>query len=177
MKINILLLALLASFTNCKPGKKIKEEQSTLKKPNVVLIVVDDLGWTDLSDAGSDYYQTPNVDNLMKEGMKFTNGYSACTVCSPSRAALLSGKYPANLNCTDWISGHEMPWAKLAIPEWIHFLDNDEVTLAEFLQADGYNTIHLGKWHLGDEEKYWPEHQGFEVNIGGYAKGRPLCFL
>ncbi|MCG6188617.1 sulfatase [Maribellus maritimus] len=146
---------------------------SIAKKPNVVLIVVDDLGWTDLGYSGSDFYLTPNIDKLATEGMVFTNGYASCTVCSPSRAAIMSGKYPATLNCTDWISGHKMPWAKLAIPKWTQHLDENEITLAESLKADNYNTVHLGKWHLGEEEKYWPENQGFDVNIGGYKQGSP----
>ena len=93
-----LLLLLLIFIVSCNSAKE--------GKPNVVLFVVDDLGWTDLSSYGSDLYQTPNVDRLAKNGMLFTDAYATCTVCSPSRASIMTGKYPARINCTDWISGH-----------------------------------------------------------------------
>ncbi len=139
---------------------------------NVVLVLVDDMGWTDLGCQGSDLYQTPHVDRLAKEGMRFTNGYSACTVCSPTRAAVMTGKYPARLHITDWIHGHNKPKAKLRPPEWTHFLPLEETTIAEALKAKGYATCHIGKWHLG-EEKHWPDKQGFDHNIGGYHRGQP----
>ena len=142
-------------------------------RPHVVLFVVDDLGWSDGSAFGSDLYQTPNLDQLVIDGVMFTNAYSACTVCSPSRASLMTGKYPANINCTDWITGHEKPYAKLKVPEWTMFMDTSEYTLAEALSDEGYQTIHLGKWHLGEDEIYWPENQGFDINIGGHAGGSP----
>ncbi|WP_303317219.1 sulfatase [Flavivirga abyssicola] len=143
------------------------------KKPNVILFVVDDLGWTDLSSFGSDLYQTPNVDKLVANGVKFTNAYASCTVCSPSRSSIMTGKYPARINCTDWIAGHQKPFAKMKVPDWTKQVNLDEITLAEALKNEGYNTIHLGKWHLGEEDKYWPENQGFDINIGGWAKGAP----
>jgi len=164
MKDRLLMLLLTAViFSSC----------TKFKKPNVVLIVVDDLGWTDVGIYGSDFYQTPNVDKLAEEGIRFTNGYAACTVCSPTRASIMSGRYPATINCTDWISGHKKPWAKMAIPNWTQYLAEEEITLAESFKADNYNTVHIGKWHLGEEEKYWPENQGFDVNIGGYSVGAP----
>lgn len=141
--------------------------------PNIVFILVDDLGWTDLSVSGSDYYQTPNVDQLAKEGMMFTNAYSACTVSSPTRASILTGKYPAKLHLTDWIEGWKADNTKLQIPQWTMYLPQEEVTLAEIFRDAGYRTGHFGKWHLGKDEKYWPENQGFEVNVGGWAKGSP----
>ena len=85
-------------------------------RPNVIVILVDDLGWTDLGCYGNDFHETPHIDRLAKDGMRFTNGYSACTVCSPTRAALLTGQYPARLHVTDWIAGHKRPFAKLACP-------------------------------------------------------------
>lgn len=142
-------------------------------RPNIVLIVVDDLGWTDLGCYGSDLYQTPAIDRLAKGGIRFTDGYAACTVSSPSRAALMTGKYPARLHCTDWIAGHEKPYAKLNVPDWTKYMSQDEYTLAEALADNGYTTLHVGKWHLGEGEKYWPEHQGFSVNIGGWDVGAP----
>lgn len=146
---------------------------SNPKKPNIILFVVDDMGWTDVACFGSDLHETPNIDKLASSGMKFTNAYASCTVCSPTRASIMTGKYPARLHCTDWIDGHKKPFAKMKIPNWTMYLDLDEVTLAEALKADGYNTIHLGKWHLGEDEKYWPTNQGFDVNIGGYSAGGP----
>lgn len=143
------------------------------KQPNIILFVVDDLGWTDLSCYGSDLYQTPNVDQLARTGMRFTDAYAACTVCSPSRSSLMTGKYPARTNCTDWISGHKRPFAKMKIPDWTQFMAEEEVTLAEVLKNAGYSTIHIGKWHLGEEERYWPENQGFDTNIGGWSVGAP----
>src|SRR6266568_5927425 len=85
-------------------------------QPNVILILADDLGWTDLSCYGSDLYETPHIDRLARDGMKFTHAYSACTVCSPTRASIISGRYPAELHLTDWIAGHDRPKAKLRIP-------------------------------------------------------------
>jgi len=147
------------------------------QKPNVVLIVVDDFGWTDLHCYGSDFYESPNVDKLAASGLKFTQAYAACTVCSPSRAALMTGKYPARLHITDWIAGHKKPYAKLLPPDWTMYLPLQETTIAELLKTKGYATASIGKWHLGDDEKYYPEHQGFDVNIGGYYKGAPVSYF
>ncbi len=141
--------------------------------PNVVLILIDDMGQRDLSCYGSEFYQTPNIDQLAEEGVKFENGYAACTVSSPSRAAIMTGKYPARLRLTDWIAGWNYPYAKLNIPDWCQYLPLEEQTIAEQLKEVGYQTWHVGKWHLGDDEKYWPENQGFDINIGGWAKGSP----
>ena len=146
---------------------------SAQKKPNIVLLLVDDLGWADVGCYGSDLYETPNIDKLAKQGMKFTNGYAACTVCSPSRASILTGKYPARLHLTDWIEGYNKPYAKLLPPEWTKFLPTAEVTVAEILKKQGYATASIGKWHLGDDIKYYPEHQGFDINIAGTYQGQP----
>jgi arylsulfatase A-like enzyme len=149
--------------------------------PNVVVILVDDMGQTDLSCYGSRFYETPHIDQLAKDGVRFANGYSACTVCSPTRAALLTGKYPARLHLTDWIAGHERPKAKLKIPDWQKFLPFEEITLAEQFKAAGYATASIGKWHLtpglkeGDEA-YYPEKHGFDLNVGGYARGQPPSY-
>lgn len=143
------------------------------ERPNIVLFLVDDLGWTDLSSYGSRLYQTPNVDQLASEGVKFTDAYAACTVCSPTRASILTGKSPARINCTDWISGHQKPFAKFNVPDWTRHIRDEDVTLAEALKKIGYSTIHIGKWHLGEEEKHWPEYHGFDQNIGGWKMGMP----
>ncbi|MCX6919462.1 MAG: sulfatase [Verrucomicrobia bacterium] len=152
------------------------------RPPNVIVILVDDFGVTDLSCYGSRLYETPNVDKLAKDGVRFTEGYSACTVCSPTRSALLTGKIPARLHVTDWIPGESHPKAKLKIPDWQKFLPFEEVTLAEQLTAAGYATASIGKWHLtpglekGDEA-YYPDKHGFDLNIGGYHRGQPPSYF
>ncbi|WP_082026564.1 sulfatase [Flammeovirga sp. OC4] len=147
--------------------------QEDQKQPNIVFFFVDDMGIKDLSCYGSDFHQSPNIDKLASTGMKFTNAYAACTVCSPSRAALMTGQYPARLRITDWIDGWFMPYASMKIPEWQLFLPSESKTLPEELRKNGYKTIHVGKWHLGDEEKDWPLSHGFDVNIGGWKAGSP----
>ena len=142
-------------------------------QPNVIFILVDDMGWKDLGVYGSDYHQTPHIDRFASDGVVFTNGYSACTVSSPTRASVMTGKYPAKLHITDWIEGHKFPKAKLKVPDWTMYLPYQETTMAEALSAAGYTTAHVGKWHLGELEKDWPEHHGFDINIGGWAKGAP----
>ena len=157
-------------------------ETAPVRHPNVIVILVDDMGQTDLSCYGSKFYETPHVDQLAKDGVRFANGYSACTVCSPTRAALLTGKYPARLHITDWIAGHDRPKAKLKIPDWQKFLPFEEITLAEQFKSAGYATASIGKWHLtpglkeGDES-YYPQKHGFDLNIGGYARGQPPSYV
>lgn len=144
--------------------------------PNVILFLIDDLGWTDLSCYGSTFYETPHIDRLAAGGLRLTSGYAACTVCSPTRAAVLTGKYPARLHLTDWITGHQRPHAKLKVPAWRQYLPLEETTLAELLAARGYVTCHVGKWHLGDEP-CWPTAQGFHFNIGGNHRGQPPSYF
>ena len=148
-------------------------------RPNIVFILADDFGWRDVSYdvgygySGSGYYETPNIDRLAAQGMRFTDAYAACPVCSPTRASIMTGKYPARIHLTDWINGHNRPDAKLKIPDWTHYMRLEEVTIAEALKAVGYKTCHVGKWHLGDDPIYWPEYQGFDVNKGGWKAGSP----
>jgi len=146
-------------------------------RPNVIVILVDDMGWTDLGCYGSDLFQTPNIDRLAKDGLRFTNAYAACTVCSPTRAAMMTGKYPARLHVTDWIPGHGRQDAKLLVPDWTQYLPREEVTLAEALKEAGYATGLIGKWHLGSQEEGWPDKHGFDVNLGGYHKGQPPSYF
>jgi arylsulfatase A-like enzyme len=147
------------------------------KRPNVIFILIDDLGWTDLGSFGSDLYETPNLDQLCRRGMKFTNNYAACTVCSPTRAAIMTGKYPARLHITDWIPGTKRPRAKLTVPLWTQYLPREEVTIAEALRKAGYVTCHIGKWHLGNQEQGWPDKHGFDFNFGGYERGSPPSYF
>lgn len=167
--ISLILIYVLAGC-NTSTNTKVSPEE---KKPNVILILVDDLGWTDLGSFGSDLYQSPHIDKLASEGVKFTSSYSACTVCSPTRASIVTGKYPARLHVTDWIEGHKYPWAKLNVPDWTMYLDAKEYTMAEAFKDAGYKTAHFGKWHLGEKEENWPEYHGFDLNIGGWKKGAP----
>ena len=151
--------------------------------PNFLILLVDDLGWTDLGCFGSDYYETPNIDELAADGIRFTHGYAACTVCSPTRAALMTGMYPGRTNVTDWIPGHQRPRAKLRPPDWTMKLEHRHTSLAEALGATGYRTAHVGKWHLMPRYEpevmmdYAPEHHGFERNIGGNEWGAPGSYF
>jgi len=161
--------------------------------PNVILIVVDDMGWMDLSCQGSDYYKTPNIDRIAQEGMRFTNGYAACAVCSPTRAALQTGRYPARIGVTDWIRSlfqrgklgtpEKNPTEyvggknrKLLCPPNPFWMEHDEVTVAEVLGSHGYKTAYIGKWHLGDEAWY-PPGQGYDENRGGCDYGQPPSYF
>jgi arylsulfatase A len=148
----------------------------SVRPPNVVFFLIDDLGFTDLGCMGSKLYETPHIDRLATQGMKFNHAYSACTVCSPTRAAVLTGKYPARLHVTDWIAGHKRPFAKLKIPDWTMHLPLEETTLAEVLKSHGYATASVGKWHLGNQG-FEPTVQGFDVNIGGTQAGSPPSYF
>ena len=152
---------------------------SASERTNVVFFLVDDLGWTDLGCFGSSFYDTPHVDGLARSGMKFTNAYAACPVCSPTRASILTGKYPSRTGITDYINagGGNQPgkWrrnTKLLPAAYKDRMAHKEVTLAEALKEAGYATFFAGKWHLGPEG-FWPESQGFDVNRGGITRGGP----
>ena len=145
---------------------------SSGRPPNFVFILVDDLGWTDLGCSGSKFYETPNIDALAKQGVRFTDAYAASPVCSPTRAAIMTGKHPARLGITDWIPGLRPPGRKLVGPPIPDHLPLDEVTIAEALKQAGYATFIAGKWHLGGEGCF-PEQQGFDANKGGHHRGSP----
>ncbi len=161
---------------------------------NFIIITVDDLGWMDLSCYGSRYYETPHLDRLAAQGMKFTDAYAACAVCSPTRAAIMTGRYPARLGLTDWIhhldrealvaAGTQknsreylkIPGKTLLCPPNPYWLELAEITLAEALKEGGYRCAHVGKWHLGPD--FWfPDKQGFDVNIGGCEIGQPPTYF
>jgi arylsulfatase A len=142
-------------------------------RANIVLILIDDMGWRDLGCTGSDLYRTPHIDALARGGMRFTQAYAAAPMCSPTRASILTGQHPARLGLTDWLPGRrDMPSQKLLRPQIIDHLPADSITLAEALKQRGYRTAHIGKWHLGAGE-HGPEKNGFDVNIGGTQAGSP----
>lgn len=143
-------------------------------KPNIIFILADDLGVSDLGCTGSTFYETPNLDRLAREGMRFTQAYAACPVCSPTRAAAMTGKYPQRTGITDFIGGYRKG-RLLPAPNADH-LALEEVTIAEALKSAGYITAHIGKWHLG-KANYFPEKQGFDLNIGGCEKGHPPSYF
>ncbi|WP_366184035.1 sulfatase [Flavobacterium ovatum] len=147
-------------------------------KPNVVFLLVDDVGWGDFGCYGSQFYETPNIDKLASQGMLFNNAYAACTVCSPSRAAILTGCYPARLHLTDWIAGHKRPYDKLAVPDWKMKIDHERTVLPEAMKEAGYTTAFFGKWHLmpegqADFDQHYPTDHGFDTNVGGRDWGQP----
>ena len=147
------------------------------RRPNVIVIVADDLGWADLACYGSRYHETPSLDRLAREGVRFTQGYAACPVCSPTRAALLTGKYPARLHLTDWLPGRpDMSAQRLLRPPFRQELPLEESTLAELLHAAGYATASIGKWHLGGAG-FEPQKQGFDLNVAGDAAGSPRSYF
>lgn len=150
-------------------GRLAEGSETTTDRPNIVFLLADDLGWTGLGCFGSDLYETPHLNQLAETGMKFTNAYSACTVCSPSRASIMTGMYPARLRLTDFIAGQNRPFAQLQIPEWTKGLNHSYVTIAEALRNDGYQTAHVGKWHLHhagrNPDDYGPTQHGFDVDI------------
>jgi arylsulfatase A len=146
-------------------------------RPNVVLIVADDLGWRDVGCYGSTYHKTPHIDRMAKDGARFTEFYAACPVCSPTRASLLTGRYPQRCNITDWLPGRaDNSNQKLKRPVIDQQLPLGEVTLAEAFKGAGYATGLIGKWHLGGEG-FGPEKQGFDVNIGGDHTGTARSYF
>jgi arylsulfatase A len=154
-------------FTSgCNTSKEVQ-------KTNVILILADDLGWSQLGCYGSDFYKTPNIDKLAGNGMKFTSAYAAAAVCSPTRASLFTGKYPARLHITDFIAGNDRKYP-LQQPDWQKFLPLEEITIAEVLKENGYNTAIFGKWHLSisktppESLDYNPDKQGFDESFITY---------
>lgn len=149
--------------------------------PNILLIVVDDLGYSDLHCYGNELVDTPHIDRLAADGIRFTTAYASCTVCSPTRAALMTGRNPVSVDITDWIPGRQdsrggpRPHEKFVVPRFNQHLPLDEITLAEKLKEAGYTTASIGKWHLGGEG-FLPSDQGFDLNVAGYAKGSPPSY-
>lgn len=144
------------------------------RPPNIIFILIDDMGWMDLSCQGSAFYETPNIDRLARQGMRFTSAYASCPVCSPTRASIMTGQYPARVGITNYIPGRETGRV-LDVP-YLHYLPRTHKTVAAALREGGYRTWHVGKWHLGNRP-YWPQHHGFDVNIGGWEGGGPRAYF
>lgn len=158
-------------------GHCVTSRAAEPKRPNILFILIDDLGWADVGCFGSKFYQTPNIDKLARQGMRFTDAYAACAVCSPTRASIMTGKYPARLHLTDWIAGEgDSPNHALLVPKWRKFLPLEEVTIAEALKPAGYTCASIGKWHLGPPE-FYPQHQGFDLNVAGGNIGHPASYF
>lgn len=177
-----LMLVSLSFFliaTGCNSGGTFADSP-----PNIVVILADDLGAYQLGCMGSEYYRTPNIDTLAARGIRFTQAYAAASVCSPTRAAILTGKYPARLRLTNFIPGNGSEGKLLSVPDWQKYLPLEEVTLAEALKAHGYRTAIFGKWHLSREKtpplslEHGPEKQGFDGSFTTYkpAQGMPLGY-
>lgn len=165
----LIWLILAATISACTAPSSEKKE-----KKNIVFILADDLGYAQLGCYGSDYYETPNIDKLASEGMRFTNAYAACPVCSPTRASLMTGKYPARLHLTDFIAGNNNTGYPLTQPNWQKFLPLEEKTFAEILKDEGYQTAIFGKWHLSEDKTppeslpFNPDKQGFDETFITY---------
>jgi len=170
------LILFISIFFSCNP---IYKDKRVLKRPNVLFILADDYGYHDLSISGSKFYETPNIDRIAQEGMIFTDGYATCQVCSPSRASIMTGKFPARHGITDWIGAptgeqwrNSGRFNQLLPPEYIHHLPFEYTTLPEAMKEAGYKTFFAGKWHLGSKGS-WPEDHGFDINKGGWDVGSP----
>ena len=164
-------LAAAAALSQCGTNS-MSAERRKAARPNIVLMLVDDLGYGDFACYGNKFHETPNVDQLAREGMMFTNAYAAAPVCSPSRAGIMTGQAPARLNLTQWIPGVIYPYKKLTEPEIALHLPKGIPTLGSELKALGYQTASIGKWHLGSEG-FYPENFGFDVNVAGDNHGHP----
>jgi len=192
---NILLpiIAFFALITFFHSLDAAETSQQANAKPNVIVVLVDDLGWADLGCYGSVFFETPQLDRMAKDGMLFTNAYAACAVCSPTRTALQTGLNPARVGITDWIRGKfqggiippdgknpsgyaDDPKRKLLCPENKLFMETEYLTIAKHLKAAGYTTCHIGKWHLG-REGAMPTDHGYDINIAGCDLGQPPSYF
>jgi len=149
------------------------------QKPNVILFLIDDFGWAVLNVTGSTFYETPNVNQLAAEGVLFTDAYAASPVCSPTRASIMSGKYPSRIGMSylAGTSGARGPNYRLIPPDVVGNVPHEDITLPEALREHGYITAHIGKWHLQGHGEHgnanYPEKHGFDVNIAGHRAGQP----
>jgi len=150
--------------------------ETPAEPPNIVFLLVDDLGAMDIGAFNPDtFYETPNVDRLAAGGVRFTRGYAANPVCSPTRYSIMTGRYPTRVGATNYFAGRRQE--KYAPAPLNDRMPLEEYTLAEALRDGGYSTAFLGKWHLGPTEEFWPLAQGFEVNVGGHRGGMPRSYF
>lgn len=160
----VALLSLVGAQIGCSPSEP--------KRPNVVVFLVDDLGYMDIGANNPDcFYETPHIDGLASTGVRFTDGYAANPVCSPTRYALITGKYPSRVDATNFFSGKRSGTFNPAPLN--NNMPLDEITIAQALKEKGYATLFAGKWHLGESEEYYPQNRGFDINIGGHSRGGP----
>lgn len=178
MKLLRLTFIMFIFFVSCK-SKQNAKENVVLKKPNIIFILVDDLGLKDLSFTGSKFYETPQIDKLASQSFVFTQGYAGSRVCSPSRATIMTGKFTARHGITDWIGAKSgTDWRttnrqdKMLPADYVINLPQAEVTIAETMKTNGYTTFFAGKWHLGNDTSY-PKQHGFDINVGGWESGSP----
>jgi arylsulfatase A-like enzyme len=156
----------LAGAALCLREGPLSAAETQVSKPNFIFILIDDMGWADLACYGSSFYETPHLDRLATQGVRFTDGYASCPVCSPTRASVMTGKYPARLHLTNFLVGKRWPPNSPILPvKWQLHLPPEEVTIAEALRAAGYATCHVGKWHLNEGKLATPGQQGFEVCV------------
>jgi arylsulfatase A-like enzyme len=180
MKQHIILLSLLLSLLlSCKANQKESVAETKVETKNVLFILADDYGYNDMSFRNNTFYETPNIDHIAQESTVFNNGYATCQVCSPSRASIMNGKFPARHGITEYIGAPEgEDWrekkrhTKLLPATYNHHLNHEDTTLPEALKEAGYRTFFAGKWHLGDKGS-WPEDHGFDVNVAGWDAGGP----
>ncbi len=152
---------LLTACFLLQPGVLMANTGENAPKPNFLFLLVDDLGWADLGCYGSTFHETPHLDRLAKEGVRFTDAYTAASICSPTRASLMTGKHPVRVDITDWIPGSSGQGHRMKTPQDTHQLALEEVTIAEALKEGGYSTFYTGKWHLGGKA-FSPDKQGFD---------------
>lgn len=172
------IIAIFISLLAPSPASLLAQSHA-MEKPNIILFLIDDLGWADLGVTGSQFYETPHLDKLAREGVFFTDAYAANPVCSPTRASILTGKYPSRIGLTNHSGarGSMGPNYKLTPPEVVGNMPTEDITLAEALKNAGYTTAHIGKWHLQAHHmkgrEHYPEANGFDLNIAGHKMGQP----
>ncbi len=178
MKRILYITLAIVALSSCSV-RKSKTTEQVPEKPNVVFIVADDLGYADLGCTGSSLYETPNLDKLAENSVRFSDGYANCQVCSPSRVSLQTGEFPARHGVTSWIgdsSGEDWraygQFSKLLPPEYEHQFSQEKLTWAKAMKKHGYKTFFAGKWHAGGEGST-PEDHGYEINVGGWDVGGP----
>ena len=157
MEVGVMSLLILTSCTD-------RAAEMKGARPNIVFILADDMGWADLPAYGNAFNEAPNLTRMAANGIRFTDAYAACPVCSPTRASIMSGQYPARVGITDFITGHWRPFEEVIVPKNRNqYLPHEIYTLGELMKDAGYATAYFGKWHLGGRE-YYPQSQGFDIS-------------